>query len=169
MYSTSYNDEYGREILVARHLPDNPVGDVMARTLDALGEATAPIRFRLLRLSPGGADVLARREAYGPIPTVNTECADKTCITGVAHYFLPKAAGNPGIGCVEGPVVASETILDYSTVAIQLPLDGNRVRTVWMAPALGCFALKATTERLQADGSFRLLSGKQAIKVRTNP
>jgi hypothetical protein len=170
MYSTSYNDEYGREIILARHLADNPVGDVVARTLDALADATAPIRFRLARLSPQGAEMLARQAAIGSIPSVNTECAEKTCMHGTAHYFLPKAAANPGIGCVDGPVVDRETILDYPTVAIQLPLDGNRVRrTVWMAPALGCFALKVSTERQREDGSFRLVSGKQAVKVRLNP
>ncbi len=67
-------------------------------------------------------------------------------------------------------MVDRETILDYPTVAIQLPLDGNRRRrTVWMAPALGCFALKVTTEEQLADGRFLLLSAKEAIKVRLNP
>jgi len=114
--------------------------------------------------------MLAWQAAHGPGPMVNTECAEKTCIHGAAHYALPKAAGNPGIGCVDGPVVDRETILDYPTVAIQLPLDGNGARrTVWMAPALGCFALKVTTERQTTDGSFRLVSGKQAVKVRLNP
>lgn len=167
MYSTSYNDEYGREIMVARHLADNAFGDVVARTMDALADATAPVRFRLQRLSPQGAEALDRQAALGPLPAVNTECADRTCILGVAHYFLPKAAGNPGIGCVDGPVVDRETILGYPTVAIQI---GDRFRrTVWMAPALGCFALKVATEERMADGSFRLVSGKQAVKVRLNP
>jgi hypothetical protein len=169
MYSTSYNDEYGREIMVARHIPD-AFGDVMARTLDALADATAPVRMSLLRLSPRGAEMIAWRAAHGPGPLINTECAEKTCIHGADHYSLPKAAANPAIGCVDGPVVDRETILGYPTAAIQLPLDGNRMRrTVWMAPALGCFALKVTTERQTADGSFRLVSGKQAVKVRLNP
>jgi len=169
MYSTSYNDEYGREIMVARHLADNPIHDVLARTLDAVSEATAPVRFRLARLSPQGAEALDRRAAIRPGPLVNTECAEKTCITGVGHFGL-QGAGNPAMGCVNGPVVDRETILDYPTVATQLPLDGNRVRrTLWMAPALGCFALKVAVERQMSDGSFRLMSGKQAVKVRLNP
>jgi hypothetical protein len=164
MYSTSFNDQYGREIMVARHLADNPFGDVLARTMDTLIGATLPAHSLLLRLAPSG------QTPVQPAPSVNTECVEKTCIHGVAHYFLPKAAGNPGIGCVDGPVVDRETILDYPTVAIQLPIDGNRVkRTVWMAPALGCFAMKVATERQMADGSFRLVSGKQAVKVRLNP
>jgi hypothetical protein len=166
MYSTSYNDEYGREIMVARHIPDNAFGDVIARTLDTLADATAPMRVRLLRLSPGSAETPEQR----PLPSVDTDCVEKTCIHGVGHYILPKAAGNPGIGCADGAVVDRETILDYPTVAIQLPLDGNRVkRTVWMAPALGCFAMRVATERQQSDGKFRLVSGKQAVTVRLNP
>lgn len=169
MYSTSYNDEYGREMMVARNIPDNAFGDVVARTMDALADAAAPLVVRLQRLSPHGAEADSRA-TVGPIPSVNTECVEKTCIHGTAHYLLPKAAANPAIGCVDGPVIDRETILDYPTVALQLPLDGNHIRrTVWMAPALGCFALKVATERQQPDGTFRLVSGKLAIKVRLNP
>lgn len=173
MYSTSYNDQYGREILLSRHIPDNPVHDTIARLFDAANDATAPARMRLYLLSGPGrraSEIMAKRAAAGPFPMVNTQCADEKCITGVGHYGLPKAAANPGIGCVDGPPVDRETILGYPTVAIQLPLDGNRVRrTIWMAPALGCFALKVATEAQQPDGRFRLLSGKQAVKVRLNP
>ncbi|HTB15449.1 MAG TPA: hypothetical protein VK752_27955 [Bryobacteraceae bacterium] len=170
MYSTSYNDQYGREILLSRHIPDNPVHDAIARLLDAAGDATAPIRFRLLRLSPGGSEMVDKMAAAAPRPAVNTQCADEKCITGVGHFSLPMAAANPGIGCADGKIVDRETILGYPTVAIQLPLDGNRVRrTVWMAPALECFALKVATEKQQADGTFGLVSGKQALAVRLNP
>jgi hypothetical protein len=40
---------------------------------------------------------------------------------------------------------------------------------LWLAPSLGCFALKVSTEAQQADGRFRLLNGKQAVKVQLNP
>jgi hypothetical protein len=163
MYGTSYNDQYGREILLARHLPD-PFKDVMARMLDSVSGATLSARMFLFRLSPGGAEMLARRAAIAPHPMVAMECADQRCLTGVGSYSLPKASIN---GCADA-VVDRETILNYATVAVQLPLDGNRRRrTVWMAPTLGCFALKATTEEQQADGTFRLVSAKQALVVRS--
>jgi hypothetical protein len=156
--------------LLSRHIPDNPVHDTIARLLDAASDTTAPVRFRLLRLSPGGSEMVDKMAAVGPRPAVNTECADEKCITGVAHFMLPMAASNPGIGCADREIVGRETILGYATAAIQLPLDGNRVRrTVWMAPALGCFALKVATEKQKADGTFRLISGKQALAVRLNP
>lgn len=165
MYGTSYNDRYGREILLARHLPD-PFKDVMARMLDAASGATLPARMFLFRLTPGGAEMLARRAAIAPHPMVAMECADQMCLSGVGSYVLPKASMNE---CADA-VVDRETILNYATVALQLPLDGNRRRrTVWMAPALGCFALKVATEEQRADGTFRLLSAKQALVVRLNP
>ena len=44
-----------------------------------------------------------------------------------------------------------------------------RVRvTVWMAPALNCFALRATVEAQQADGSWTLESEKKALRVTMN-
>jgi hypothetical protein len=171
MYSTSYNDQYGREILLSRYIPDNSVHDTIARMFDSASKGTGSVRLILaLLLSPANREIMAKRAAVGPGPLVNTQCADEKCISGVGHFSLPKAAANPGIGCMDGPPVDRETILGYPTVAFQLPLDGNRVRrTFWMAPALGCFALKVSTEAQQPDGRFRLLNGKQAVKVRLNP
>jgi hypothetical protein len=169
MYGTSYNDKYGREILLARHLPDHPFSDLMARMLDAANRISGPIRIHLLAHSAGGAEIMAKRAAAGPLPIVSTDCVGDECLS-VAYFVLPKAAGNPAIGCTDGPVVDRETILGYATVAIQLPVDGTRMRrTVWMAPALGCFAMKIATEREMANGRFRLVSGKQAVTVRLNP
>jgi hypothetical protein len=170
MYSTSYNDQYGREILLSRYIPDNSVHDTIARMLDAASKGTGTIRLVLaVLLSPSGREMMAKQAAATPSPAVNTQCADEKCISGVGHFLLPKAAANPGIGCVDGPPADREAILGYPTAAIQLPLDGNRVRrTVWMAPALGCFALKVSTEAQQPDGRFRLLNGKQAVAVRLN-
>jgi hypothetical protein len=36
------------------------------------------------------------------------------------------------------------------------------------APGLGCFALRTTTEEQRPDGTFRLASGKQALRVTLN-
>jgi RNA polymerase sigma factor (sigma-70 family) len=71
-------------------------------------------------------------------------------------------------GCVGGPVVAKETILGYATVAIR-HLDHNQRMTSWMAPELGCFALRLTEEERRPDGSFRLVLRKQALSVNLVP
>jgi hypothetical protein len=41
--------------------------------------------------------------------------------------------------------------------------------TLWTAPDLGCFALRITIEERRPDGTFRLVSAKQALKVTLNP
>ena len=37
--------------------------------------------------------------------------------------------------------------------------------TVWLAPDLGCFAVKVTTEKLLADGSFVLESERRTLSI----
>jgi hypothetical protein len=66
-------------------------------------------------------------------------------------------------GCVEGPVVGRETILNYPTVAIQHA--GNQRITIWMSPDLGCFPLKMTFEERRHDGTFRQTIERRALKV----
>lgn len=70
-------------------------------------------------------------------------------------------------GCVDGRVVGRETILGYPTVAIADRSTNQRL-TLWMAPDLACFALRLTIETRQQDGTFRLISKRQALKVQLN-
>ena len=88
---------------------------------------------------------------------------------GFEHYRLGSAAALLSTGCVIGPVVGHETILDHPTVAVQSILDDRRRMTMWMAPDLGCFALRITTEERRPDGTFRLVRKKQAAKVTLTP
>jgi hypothetical protein len=89
--------------------------------------------------------------------------------TGFEHYRLGSAAALLSTGCVIGPVVGHETILDHPTVAVRSVLDDRRRMTMWMAPDLGCFALRITTEERCPDGTFRLVRKKQATKVTLMP
>jgi len=41
--------------------------------------------------------------------------------------------------------------------------------TIWVAPDLGCFALRIRSEQLGPDGAFHTVHVKQAIKVTLNP
>ena len=63
-------------------------------------------------------------------------------------------AGRVKNGCVNGPVVGRETILDYSTVAIEY-VDAAHRTTVWMSPDLGCFPLRMTYDERRRDSTFR--------------
>ncbi len=72
-------------------------------------------------------------------------------------------------GCVDGPVVGRDTLLNHPATAVQHPtLNGWRT-TMWMAPDLGCFALRITTEDQRPDGTYRLVTEKRALKVNLNP
>jgi hypothetical protein len=70
---------------------------------------------------------------------------------------------------VEGSTVGSETILNYPTTAVELREWDRSKTTLWMAPELGCFALRITSEAQRPDGSFHLVTAKQALRVTLNP
>jgi hypothetical protein len=165
MLSTSYNDQDGKEIMLTRSHPVNPLETSLWRTIDATRDLLSPLSRRLN--PPNTARF------------VNTGCPSRSCVA-VARYPLPPGTGNPNVGCIDGPAFARETILSYATAATQFSffianrvgvgsLNPERKMTVWMAPDLGCFALKVAMEERQPDRTFRLVSGKQAVKVTWNP
>jgi hypothetical protein len=84
-------------------------------------------------------------------------------------YALGSADALIKAGCVYGPVVGHETILGHPTVAVQPNLGSHQRVTFWMAPDLGCFALRIAIEERRPDGTLRLTIKKQAIKVTLNP
>lgn len=84
-------------------------------------------------------------------------------------YALGSADALIKAGCICGPVVGHETILGHPTVAVQPNLGSHQRVTFWMAPDLGCFALRITIEEQRPDGTFRLVTRKQALKVTLNP
>jgi len=88
---------------------------------------------------------------------------------GFEQYRCGNAAALLGAGCVDGPVISHETILGHPTVAVQPNFSDSQRVTLWMAPDLGCFALRITREEKRPDGTFRLVIRKQAIKVTLNP
>ena len=160
MYLTSFNDQGGREIIVSRSLPGNPLGTAAGRTLDAIPHVFGPLLLRLALISnPGIANMLST-------PKVVYECGEN-CLM-VNSLFLPGYSANAARGCVNGNVVDRQTILGYSTAAIQVEQSASRRMRFWLAPALGCFALRIETQEQQADGTFHLLSRKSAIKVSWN-
>jgi len=156
MYSTSYSLN-GREIILSRSLPGNPFATALRRALDPihdfLGKLTLPFVVKTELL-----------EKVRTSPRVITGCADDGCMLLGAEIF-PR----PAAGCVDGPVVGHETILNYATTAVQLRWDDHRRIMLWMAPDLGCFALRITIEEKRPDGTFRLVSRKQALRVTLNP
>jgi len=66
-----------------------------------------------------------------------------------------------------GEFIGEEVVLGYPTVIVRDGLYKGRV-TLWMAPELSCFALRATVETEQPDGSWSMVSEKNALKVTLN-
>ena len=165
MYLTSYTNQNGAEALVSRSLPNHPFGTALGRTLDA----TLPAWQRLiLPLTVTSAELEKIKKSRPPSIGFITGCADWTCLL-LNRYFFRKPAIGGGNECVEGTVVGRETILNYPTTAVELRgWDGSKT-TLWMAPELGCFALKITSEDQRPDGSFHLEKAKQALKITLKP
>lgn len=160
MLSTSYNDPNGREIILSRSLPANPLATVIRRTLDAAGSLVSRLTLPFVV----NAELLEKARTT---PKVITGCDDEACWLLAGEAF-PRPAAGVGNGCVDGAIVGHETILNYPTVAVQLPLGDQRRMTLWTAPDLGCFALRVAIEEQMPDGTYRLVSGKQALKVTLN-
>ncbi|MDP9170217.1 MAG: hypothetical protein M3N54_06350 [Acidobacteriota bacterium] len=85
-----------------------------------------------------------------------------------AEHHTVNTAALRSAGCAVEPVFARETVLSYPTVAIRHLYPDKRRRTAWMAPDLGCFALRYTAEAQQPDGTFRLVAREEAVKVTVN-
>jgi len=135
---------------------DAAADDEAARALEALTRLASPLLLKMAGTSEG--QLAKMRAAAKDRSSVVTECGDRYCLT-VAHYVFQRA--DAAKGCVEGEVVGRETILGYATAAQRIVLGDGRRITVWMAPELGCFALKVTTE----DRESRVLSGREAVRV----
>jgi hypothetical protein len=160
MYLTSYTGRNGAETLVSRSMPNRPFGSALGRTLDA----TLPAWQRLiLPLTISPADLEKIKKSRPPSIGFITGCADWTCLM-LNRYFFRRPANSAD--CLEGTVVGHETILNYPTTAVELHFWAPPKITVWTAPSLGCFALRITSEVRRPDGSFRLETLKQAIRVK---
>jgi hypothetical protein len=167
MYSTSYTNQSGAEILLSRSIPGHPIGTAVGRTLDA----ALPLWQRLMLPFAVSSEEMAKyrkmRQSGVQQVIVVPGCDDLTCLV-IDHWGFRRAAGGTGNACLDGTVVADETILNYPTTAVERDLGDHRKMTLWMAPDLGCFALRITTEVRGPDGKFHLATVKQALKVTVN-
>ena len=188
MYSTSYMGQNGAEVILGRTVPDHPFETALGRTLDSI----LPLWSRLMVSRRDWERAHAAHDAH-PAVGVIARCGDGMCLT-LEHYYFPKAESGPGAPCAAGTAVGHDTILGYATVAVERPIPNPRSTgktlmkregklelpipnprplqariTMWMAPDLGCFALRTATEEQGADGVFRPASEKRALRVNLNP
>jgi hypothetical protein len=158
MHTTSYAID-GAEILRSRSISGHPFGTVLGRTLDA----AVPIWSRLvasLTVDPATLERVrqAAHRSVGVIAGCNASCLM------LEHYGFARATES-GAGCIDGTIVGQETILGHPVTGVR-PRWGEGARmTLWMAPDLGCFALRISVEEKLGDGAFRLVSERRALRI----
>jgi hypothetical protein len=158
MYTKSYQLN-GAEMLESRSIPGSPVATVLGRALDA----SLPVWSRLIARWTIDAATLDRvRQAAHRSVSAITGCG-ASCLV-LEHYGFARDTG-----CLDGTIVGHETILNYPTIGVEPRMGGNTRMTWWMAPELGCFALRITTEEKQPGGTWRLVQQKRALHVNLNP
>lgn len=167
MYSTSYTNQNGGEVILNRTIADSPLGTAVGRTLDAI----------LTGISSSKKLEKSKQSFPNTSVGVISGCAEWTCLA-LEHWGFRRAESGPSAPCAAGSVVGRETILGYPTIAVERPLPNPRSTpsrpaaariTMWMAPDLGCFALRILIEEQRPDATFRLVSGKQAFRVTLKP
>jgi hypothetical protein len=167
MYSTSYTDPNGGEVILERTVAGNPLGTAVGRTLDAI----------LTGIGPSKKADNSKQSVPSIRVGVISGCGEWTCLT-MDHWYFRRANDGPSAPCAAGSVVGHETILDYPTIAVASPVPNPRATpsrpavariTMWMAPELGCFALRILIEEQGRDGTFRLVSRKEALRVTGKP
>lgn len=174
MYSTSYTNQSGGEIILQRTIPEHPFGTAVGRTLDAV----LPYWSRFISpvlVSPKTLEKM--QQVAAKAVGVVSGCGDNKCLV-LEHWFFARAESGPIAPCAAGSLVGYETILGHSTIGVTRPLPNKRSTpsrpapariTMWMAPDLGCFALRLSIEEQQPDGGFHLVSEKQALRVQVKP
>lgn len=163
---TSYNQE-GSEVLLDWSFPNDPVGTVALKnrmtTDQTLEKLSSPFRkiakyYYILKYDlktpPEEPDMSARYFAGYP---------DQGLILGRRDEMLKSGCKTSHGGA---KVIGQDVVMNYRTTVIQQPFRGGIGRlTIWMAPELSCFGLKATLHEQQPDGSWKLMSEKKALRV----
>jgi len=147
----SYN-ENGREITLSEWVPDSMFLTAALHFHAGIGSLMAHLTSGV-HSEPGLAERRKTRAGFS---------------TGFNQWYVGSAPELLRKGCANGPVVGRETILGYPTIAVEHRLGEQVKLTTWMAPDLGCFALRIKDERLQEDGSFHVEVEKQALHVTVN-
>ena len=153
MLMTSYNLA-GSEVILSWSAPDHPLQATFFAAKLAIDGAVERAKRRFLLSSDteaGNFAVVYSAVGQSHVLTERTTLVNSGC----------QSPGPPG------KVLGREVMLNYPTVAAQYDFWKARL-TVWMAPELSCFALRATVEAEQPDGSWKLVREKKALKVTVN-
>jgi hypothetical protein len=147
----------GNEIVWSRSAPRNPMSTALFRAADA---ALPALGRAMLRVSSGQT---VPRPDNSRVFGYVTSCgggALTRCLQ-IEHYFFLRKPNT----CIDGSVVGHQTILNHATIGVVARMGGSLRETFWLAPDLGCFALKIDTENRLPDGSFHLVEEKRVVRI----
>ncbi len=162
MYSSSYSRE-AREIFLYKSMPGDPWATAMRQALDFGAALLRPIQDYTLAMTVPPEEIQRARELVRVADCVGANCKP------MSYWTIGNRTDLLRSGCELAPISGHETILGYPTAALRRKISPNRRITVWMAPGLGCFPLKSLVEEQEADGTFRAIRGRRALKVTINP
>jgi hypothetical protein len=162
MYSRSY-EVNSNEILLKRSLPGGPFMTLIGRGLDR----ALPVVGRFMTPFVVDGDALKKAKQARTASVAFITGCNAGCLV-LEHYFWTKTPTSSS-GCIDGPVVDRETILNHATAAVRRRWTEHGRMTLWMASDLDCFALRVTYEEQLPNGTFRVASAKHALRVNVNP
>jgi hypothetical protein len=154
---TSYN-EAGNELIRSASFPNQALKSVLGKILLVFWDAADMFEQVFMLSSDEDADAFA---------VVDPSAPRNVLVVGSREALMSSGCQTSHAGA---KVIGEGVILNYHVTVVQQPLGaGMQMVTLWMAPKLSCFALRATIHAKQPDGTWKLISEKQAVKVTVNP
>lgn len=153
---TSYN-EAGSEVILSASFPNQGLKSLLGGIFLALWDAAHTFKQRFILPPDEEAEALA--VVYPSSPR-----GDLELVVGRREELMSSGCRTSKAGA---KVTGQDVILNYPVTGVQLPW-GELVVTLWMAPELSCFALRATIHGKQPDGAWKLIYEKQALQVTVN-
>lgn len=160
---TSYNQD-GSEIILSWSSLDPPLDAVVTEAVTVFHDGIGRIMRGVHRFALGFVltpEQIERRKNFALVYATTRQ------IWTVGERTALLNSGCRSLG-QRDKLVGEDVILNYPTVAAQHDIGGGKLMTIWMAPELNCFALRARIEAQQPDGSRTTLSEKKAVKVTLN-
>jgi hypothetical protein len=151
---TSYNDA-GTEVILSWAFPNHALKTLFGKILLTFSNTTEGFKRHFLLDPDPDADAFAQVYTDGITEGRVIGRRDELLSTG-----CKTSHGN-------ARVTGQETVLNYTTTVVEEESYMSKV-TLWMAPELSCFALRATLHAQQPDGSWKLAIEKQAVSVTVN-
>jgi hypothetical protein len=163
---TSYNQD-GSEVILSWSSPDHPFQATLWKARLALFDAVDGMKGRFVsiaeRLDP--RNIAANNDDDEAFAVVYPASVGYPRIVGRRDSLLSSGC-RTSFGGTE--VLGQDVVLNYSTTVLRQAGGGHSLITLWMAPELSCFALRITIQAQQPDGSWKMVSERQALKVTVN-